>query len=45
MHTPEGTQSIPLTQRPSSLSAMKEGLPITVELGQQGELVDIRRVP
>lgn len=45
MQSPEGTQSIPLTQRPSSLAAMKEGVPITVELGQQGELLEIRRVP
>ena len=45
MQSPEGAQPIPLTQRPSSLSAMKEGVPITVELGQQGELVEIRRVP
>ncbi len=45
MQSPEGTQSIPLAQRPSSLAAMKEGVPITVELGQQGELVEIRRVP
>nr|MBA2487319.1 hypothetical protein [Nitrospira sp.] len=44
MQTPEGEQSIPLTQRPASLAALKEGLPITVELDQQGELVDIRRV-
>ncbi len=44
MQGPEGAQSIPLTQRPASLSALKEGSPITVELGQQGELVDVRRV-
>ncbi len=44
MQGPEGTQSIPLTQRPASLSALKEGAPITVELGQQGELVDVRRI-
>ena len=43
MQTPEGEQSIPLTQRSPSLAALKEGLPITVELNQQGELVDIRR--
>ena len=45
MQGPEGTHSIPLAQRPSSLAAMKEGVPVTVELGQQGELVEIRRVP
>jgi hypothetical protein len=44
MQGPEGAQSIPLTQRPASLSALKEGAPITVELGQQGELVDVRRI-
>lgn len=44
MQGPEGAQSIPLTQRPASLSALKEGLPITVEVDQQGELVDVRRV-
>lgn len=44
MQAPEGAQSIPLTQRPAALAALKEGLPITVELDQQGELVDIRRV-
>ena len=44
MQTPEGEQSIALTQRPPSLAALREGLPITVELDQQGELVDIRRV-
>jgi hypothetical protein len=44
MQGPEGTQSIPLAQRPAALSAVKEGLPITVELGRQGELLDVRRV-
>ena len=44
MQTPEGEQSITLTQRPASLAALKEGWPITVELDQQGGLVDIRRV-
>lgn len=44
MQTPEGEQSIPLTQRPTSLAALKEGVPVTIELNQQGELVDIRRV-
>lgn len=44
MQTPEGEQSILLTQRPASLAALKPGLPITVELDQQGGLVDIRRV-
>ncbi|MGZ8367098.1 MAG: hypothetical protein ACXWWG_12370 [Nitrospira sp.] len=44
MQTPEGEQSIPLTQRPAALAALKEGSPITVELNQQGELVDIRRI-
>ncbi|MBI4000489.1 MAG: hypothetical protein HY348_01730 [Nitrospira defluvii] len=44
MQTPEGEQSVPLTQRPASLAPLKEGLPITVELDQRGELVDIRRV-
>lgn len=44
MQTPEGEQSIPLTQRPASLASLKEGWPITVELDQQGALVDIRRV-
>ena len=44
MQRPEGAQSIPLTQRPAALATLKEGLPITVELNQQGELVDIRRV-
>ena len=44
MQGPEGAQSIPLTQRPAALATLKEGLPITVELNQQGELVDIRRV-
>lgn len=45
MQGPEGTQSIPLAQRPPTLATLKEGVPITVELGQQGELVEIRRVP
>jgi hypothetical protein len=44
MQTPEGEQSIPLTQRPASLALLKEGWPITIELDQQGALVDIRRV-
>lgn len=44
MQGPEGAQSIPLAQRPAALSAVKEGLPITVELGREGELVDVRRV-
>ena len=44
MQTPEGEQSVALTQRPASLAALKEGWPITVELDQQGGLVDIRRV-
>ena len=44
MQTPEGEKSIPFTQRPASLATLKEGSPITVELNQQGELVDIRRV-
>jgi hypothetical protein len=44
MRGPEGEQFIPLSKRPSSLTTLKEGLPITVELDQQGELVDIRRV-
>ncbi|MBV6468386.1 hypothetical protein FBQ96_06990 [Nitrospirales bacterium NOB] len=44
MHTPEGAQAIPLTQRPSALAALKEGTPITVELDQDGGLVDVRRV-
>jgi hypothetical protein len=44
MRSPEGEQSIPLSKRPSSLATLKEGLPITVELDQQGALVDIRRV-
>lgn len=44
LQTPEGEQSVPLTQRPASLAALKEGMPITVELDQQGALIDIRRV-
>lgn len=44
LQTPEGEQSIPLTQRPTSLAALKEGVPITVELDHQGALIDIRRV-
>ncbi len=44
MQSPEGTQSIPLARRPASLATLKAGLPVTVELDQQGELVDIRRV-
>jgi hypothetical protein len=44
MQTPEGEQSVPLAQRMSSLASWKEGWPITVELDQQGGLVDIRRV-
>ncbi len=44
MQGPEGPQSIPLTLRPMALATLKEGLPITVELDQQGALVDIRRV-
>ncbi len=44
MQTPEGDQTIPITQRPAILAALKEGSLITVELNQQGELVEIRRV-
>jgi hypothetical protein len=44
MQSPEGSQSIPLRQRPASLTALREGLPITVELDQKGALVDVRRV-
>lgn len=44
LQTPEGEQSVPLTPRPASLAALKEGMPITVELDQQGALIDIRRV-
>ena len=44
MQTPEGEQSVALTQRTSSVASLKEGWPITVELDQQGGLVDIRRV-
>jgi hypothetical protein len=44
MQTPEGEQSIALAQRSAALTALKEGMPITVELDQQGALVDIRRV-
>jgi hypothetical protein len=44
MQAPEGEQSILLPQRPASLVSLKEGWPITVELDQQGGLVDIRRV-
>jgi hypothetical protein len=43
MQTPEGEQSIPFRHRPASLATLKEGSPITVELNQQGELVDVRR--
>ncbi|WHZ16893.1 MAG: hypothetical protein OJF52_003743 [Nitrospira sp.] len=44
LQTPEGEQSVPLRPRPASLAALKEGMPITVELDQQGALIDIRRV-
>ncbi|MFZ1502295.1 MAG: hypothetical protein WAS50_04005 [Nitrospira sp.] len=44
MQGPEGSQAIPLTTKPSSLATVKEGWPITVELNQKGELVEIRRV-
>jgi len=44
LQTPEGEQSVPLTQRPTSLAALKEGMPITVELDHQGALIEIRRV-
>ena len=44
MQGPEGSQSIPLTTKSSALATVKEGSPIIVELNQQGELVEIRRV-
>lgn len=44
MQGPEGVQSIPLAQRPAALASVKEGMPITVEVGRQGELLDVRRV-
>ena len=44
MQTPEGEQSVALTHRTASVASLKEGWPITVELDQQGGLVDIRRV-
>ena len=44
MQTPEGEQSVTVTQRTATLASLKEGWPITVELDQQGGVVDIRRV-
>jgi hypothetical protein len=44
MQTPEGEQSVMVTPRTASLASLKEGWPITVEIDQQGGVVDIRRV-
>jgi hypothetical protein len=44
LHTPEGERAVaPITGK-SLLSNLKEGTPITVELDQEGSVVDIRRV-
>ncbi len=43
--TPEGDKTFPTDHRgKGSLSSLKEGSPITVELDQQGAVVDIRRL-
>ncbi len=43
--TPEGDKTFPADHRgKGSLSSLKEGSPITVELDQQGAVVDIRRL-
>jgi hypothetical protein len=43
--TPEGDKAFRADQRGKhSLAAMQEGAPITVELDQQGEIVEIRRL-
>ncbi|WP_447600717.1 hypothetical protein [Nitrospira sp. Nam80] len=43
--TPEGDKAFPANHRgKSSLASVKEGAPITVELDQQGEIVEIRRL-
>ncbi|MCC2640713.1 MAG: exported protein of unknown function [Nitrospira sp.] len=44
MQTAEGEQSVSLTHRPAALASLKEGMPVTVELDQQGTLVDVRLV-
>jgi hypothetical protein len=44
LHTPEGERAVTPTGGKTVLSSLKEGTPITVELDQEGSVVDIRRV-
>lgn len=41
--TPQGENSFPVVRGKAKLSAIKEGTPITVELNQAGEVIDVRK--